>query len=127
MDKAEKARQEIARLFQVEIKAPLETINDLMREAQAVINYFETGGAGFKDVSCKYCGLTFAYSWDVQGVRYCSVPCMDGALREVGLKWNPTRPPAERWGKTVPAVVPPAALQNLQDLLGIPEVHSDNT
>jgi hypothetical protein len=95
---------------------PLENLNDLMREAQSVLYYFETGGAGFTKKQCKTCEEYFVYCWNVKGVSYCSVTCMDRALKKIGLKWDPTKPPEQRWGKTVPAVVPASVLFLLDDI-----------
>lgn len=97
------------------VQLPLESQDDLMREAQSVLNYFEARGDGFKQIICKQCGELFAYSWNVDGVKYCSIPCMDKALKAIGLKWTPGRDVRERWGSYVPAVVPPRALQAMQE------------
>lgn len=122
------ARKKIQELYGIKIDEPLETINDLVREAQSVINYYESSGKGFKAQECKTCGLIFAYAWDVSAVSYCSIPCIDKALKNIGLKWNPTKPPEERWGRTVPAVVPPSALEILQSMDAILEdQHQDKS
>lgn len=121
------AAKKIEELFGITIEVPTETTNDLIREAQAVINYFQSNSSGFKTKECKYCHHIFAYSWDVEGIAYCSVTCMKMALQAIGLTWNPTKRPSERWGRTVPAVVPPAALSILQDLVGAQEDRPDST
>lgn len=121
------AAKKIQELYGITLEMPLETTDDLMREAQAVVNWFESRGAGFESETCRWCKLPFEYSWNVKGVKYCSVRCMDHYLQSIGLKWNPSKPPEERWGKTIPAVVPPAALSNLQDLIDTLEAQLDNT
>lgn len=114
--------------FEVPDEMPSETMNDSAREAQAVIWYFETGGKPFKEKPCKYCGQIFAYCWDSTAIAYCSIECSKKRLREIGLDWNHHKPPAERWGRTVPAVVPPEALDLLKEILDPPEdLHLDTT
>lgn len=103
------------------VTEPEETVSDKMREAQSVINYYETKGAGFKEKPCKFCGLIFAYSWNVGSIGYCSVTCAASALKEIGLTWDPSKPPEMRWGQFVPAVVPPQALDLLKDQVDPPE------
>jgi len=101
----------------VEIALPDESKEDLMAEAQATLNYYKSMGGGFKFQVCKGCGESFAYSWDRDAIKYCGIPCMAKALEKIGLTWNPHKKPSERWGKTIPAVVPPHALQLVSEAL----------
>lgn len=119
--------KKLQELYGITVTVPQETQNDLAREGQAVLNYFQSKGEGFTKIPCKNCNLVFAYAWDVKGVQYCSIRCMDIALQKIGLCWNPTKPPHERWGRTVPAVVPPAALTILEAMVDTQEVPDHNT
>lgn len=96
------------------IDVPIETIEDQVREAQAVIGYFQTRGEDYYEKTCKKCGRLFAYKWRYDGVAYCSVTCMKDVLAEIGIEWNPMKMPHERWGRTIPAIVPPEALAILK-------------
>lgn len=110
-----------------EIKYPDETTADLMREAQSVIYFFEAKGEGFKRIVCKTCREYFAYCWDVNGVAYCGVNCMKIALQKIGIEWTPGKPASERWGRYVPAVVPPRALEAIQEVLETQELQTIET
>lgn len=98
------------------IDVSIDTIEDQVREAQAVIGYFESRGEDFYEQVCKHCGRTYAYKWRYRGVAYCSVGCMREVLAEIGIQWNPGKQPHERWGRTIPAIVPPEALEILKSL-----------
>lgn len=106
-----------------EVEAPVETLSDSMAQAQAALNYFEARRDGFVEKACFNCGGIFAYCWDREGILYCSVTCMSKALEKRGMTWDPSKPPEKRWGKTIPAVVPPEALEVLQEL--VPKVTDD--
>jgi hypothetical protein len=93
---------------------PAENQTDIVREAESVLAYFETSGKNFKEKQCKFCNRIFAYKWDHDGVSHCSIPCAKGSLQKIGLDWTPNKPLQERWGKTVPAIVPPQALEILK-------------
>lgn len=94
-----------------------ETSMDRMIQAQSVVNYFESRGSGFRKLECEMCKLVFAYSYPVDTIKCCSVTCMAAKLKSIGLTWNLTKPYEQRWGKFVPAIVPPAALDFLDQLL----------
>jgi len=112
---------------QVQITLPVESIDDKLAEAEAVTQYFETGGENFKEVTCRWCGDLFSYKWDRHAIKYCSVTCAHEALMKLGLKWNPQKSPAQRWGKTAPIVVPPQALHLVKSLLTEGNGHTDLT
>lgn len=103
------------------IDTPIETIDDQIREAAAVLKYFEDKGTDFFEQVCKKCGKTYAYKWRYRGVAYCSIQCMKDALEEIGMRWDHGKPPHERWGRTIPVLVPPEALEILKDILPSPE------
>jgi hypothetical protein len=96
------------------IALPVESHEDRMVQAQAVLHYFTSNGDGFLLETCTGCGEVFAYNYRIKGVKQCSVQCMKKAMNEIGLVWHPDRPPAQRWGPTVPAIVPPQALALLR-------------
>lgn len=115
---------------EIEKKVPekLEQDGDKIREAQSVLNYFRARGRGFKHKACEICKEKFAYDWDSDGISCCSFRCMAKKLESIGLKWNPHTPPDRRWGRTIPAVVPPSALKIVQQVLAdTPEDQLDNT
>lgn len=103
----------------IDIPVPVETESDLMHEAQAALEYWRSKGAGFKEKPCKQCGKIFAYKWDSTAISMCSIRCSKQALQEIGLDWTPDKPLQERWGRTVPAVVPAEALDLLKDSLAL--------
>ena len=93
------------------IEEPDESINDLVREAQSVINFFKSNGKNFRFLDCKQCNNTFSYAWNIEGVQYCSITCMKNYLSSIGINWNPNKTPSERWGNTIPAILSPEALK----------------
>jgi len=103
-----------------EIEIPIETTEDKLSEAEAVLRWHQTRGEGFKQKECKNCGLVFAYSWNRDAISICSVHCAAVQLKKIGIDWNPHKTARDRWGKTAPLVVPPEALSVLQEVL-----HSD--
>lgn len=102
------------------IEVPIESIEDQIREAQAVLTYFELRGEDFYEQTCKQCGKIYAYKWRYRGVAYCSLACIRDALADIGIIWNPSKLPHERWGRKIPAIVPPEALEILKDLIPEP-------
>jgi predicted nucleic-acid-binding Zn-ribbon protein len=114
----ERALAKAAEFLGKPIELPAENKEDLIREAQSVINYFDVKGEQFKHIECRQCGYLFAYSYHYDGVKYCSIPCIKRALKERGLTWDPSVPVEQRYGPVaVPAVVPPSALKTLQQVL----------
>ena len=65
---------------------------------------------------CKGCNLDFAYSYTYDGVAFCSLDCLDGELRSIGLKLTYGRDLKKRWGTYHPAIVPSSALEILRSL-----------
>lgn len=118
------ALKKIEQLFGVKIEAPepVETQDDQMRQAQAVLEYWESLNPDLMwiEKTCKSCDKIFRYKWNSTAIGYCSTHCMARALEKIGLKWNPTKPPEERWGRIIPAVVPPQALSILREMDATP-------
>jgi|SRR5690349_6680696 len=109
--KIEKVLQEAAKVFgDMPIEIPLESIQDKLREAASVLAYFDMHEK-FKTEVCRNCNQEFAYAYYLSAVKCCSIPCMAAALAEIGLSWNPEAPLERRWGRYVPAIVPPKALE----------------
>jgi hypothetical protein len=112
---------------ELNVPVVIETPESKIFEAQSAALYFEVRGNGFRHQTCEVCKERFAYAWDVAGVKCCSVVCMAKKLENMGLKWDPTRPPERRWGQTVPAIVPSFALKNIQQVLaGTPKDQPQN-
>lgn len=79
-------------------------------EAESVLFYVETRGAGFTDRECKECGLPFSSTH--LAVAYCGDVCRQRALDKLGIAWNPYgKSDTERWDGRIPKVIPPKALQ----------------
>lgn len=96
----------------------LESTEELLLEAQSVVNYFEYRGAEFYREVCKECNQKFRYTYYYKGIKLCSVKCMALYLESLGLKWTPHKPLDERWGfRGAPMVVAPQALRLVDSLL----------
>lgn len=85
---------------------------DVEVEADAVLLYIDTNGKHFVEKKCGYCERVFATTAP-HVVGRCSNSCRAASLKEVGVVWNPYKTPKERWGRYVPQVVPPEALEVL--------------
>ena len=97
----------------------IDTPDDIVIEAESVLLYVDTQGAGFKHQVCPVCGREFAYlyKFTMPGMR-CSNKCRKVSFERLGIAWNPNRSLKERWGEfttSIPAVVPPEALRAIQD------------
>lgn len=102
---------------EVKIELPVESVDDKIAEAEAVVQYYETRGENFRHINCRWCGELFAYKWDRFSIAFCSIICAQADLRQRGLDWNPMRGPGQRWGRTAPIVVSAEALLQVQSLL----------
>src|SRR5678816_4767811 len=69
-------------------KTKLETDEELILEAQAVLTYYRERGTTFITEICRSCKLKFAYSYSYTGVKYCSIECIHQALQKIGLSWT---------------------------------------
>lgn len=67
---------------------------------------------------CKGCGNRFAYAYTYDGVRHCSLECLDATLHKIGISLTIGRDLKKRWGQYHPAVVPADALETLERLYG---------
>lgn len=103
------------------LEMPLESSEDLIRQANAVANFYYSTDEEWYFKNCTYCGEEFFFSWSSKGVGYCSVNCAKKALEKIGISWNPDKSPTERWGKIIPAVVPPEAAKLAKELRPVPE------
>lgn len=120
------ALKKAAELFSVKLDTStlntgVETTDDLMREAASVLDFHESMGDGFNQKTCKTCQQTFFYKWNSKAISYCSVSCMSKALEAIGIKWDPSKLPEERWGPYIPSIVPPAAAVLVQEMFETPE------
>lgn len=76
-------------------------------EAESVLFYIETKGAGFQQKVCKNpnCGGLFLHTFSA--VNYCSDDCRAWALAEVGIIWNfHRRSLSQRWNAKGKGYVP---------------------
>jgi len=96
----------------------LESTEELLQEAQAVINYYEWRGKEFYRETCKQCKQKFRYTYYYKGIKLCSIQCMGRYLENLGLRWTPHKPLDERWGfRGAPMIVVPQALNLVDSLL----------
>ncbi len=84
-------------------------------EAEAVLLFLEKP-ARFMQKQCKRteCGEWFGTNY--RAVGYCSDNCRIKSLSAMGIQWDPSKRPEERWGGEEPLVIPPAALKMLIQL-----------
>lgn len=87
---------------------------DASREAEAVI-FFVQDRRKLLQKECKLCGGVFAVNR--QNVAFCSDECRKRWLDKIGIVWDPTKNPEERWEFKEPLVIPPQTLQPLLDHL----------
>ena len=67
--------------------------------------------------TCKGCEETFAYSYHYNGVAYCSLDCLQVALKKIGLNVTYGQPLMKRWGLRYPGIVPSSALKAVESVL----------
>lgn len=121
--KKSKLLQNLESLLGVKSSITVESVPtdaDVVREADSVILYFESNGKGFERIRCANCKLVFAYRHGSSSVRCCSVECMRDRLKSFGMAWNPNAPLDRRWGRFTPVIVPPQALEILDELIQSP-------
>lgn len=68
----------------------------------------------WKFKECETCKEEFAYAYTYDGVKFCSLDCLQSALEGAGLKFTPGRDLRKRWGTHHPAVVSSTALAELK-------------
>lgn len=66
--------------------------------------------------TCEGCNQEFAYAYTYEGVKFCSLDCLDDELRKIGLKVTYGRDLMRRWGRYHPAIVPSSAFRTLKSL-----------
>lgn len=67
--------------------------------------------------TCATCGDKFAYAWNYDGVKNCSMECLEKALAEIGLTMTRDRDLSLRYSLySHPAIVPAAAFARLEEL-----------
>lgn len=126
--KFQKALAEAAQVFTdidtSTISLPIEKESDIVREAASVIAYFDSRDK-FREEICRNCNRTFAYSYYITAVKCCSIPCMSAVLQTMGLTWDPTAPLDRRWGRYVPAIVPSAPYEIIQQTAPLPNAKTE--
>jgi hypothetical protein len=102
-------------------------------EAQSVLNYYEwrkrlvrekgetdrvweARNRVWQYKQCKGCNEKFAYSYHYDGVAFCSLDCLQVALKEIGMKVTYGQPLMKRWGLRYPGIVPSSALKSLESV-----------
>lgn len=76
-------------------------------EAESVLFYIETRGAGFQQKACANPNCQGLFLHTFSAVNYCSDECRAWALAEVGIIWNFNRKPlSERWNAKGKGYVP---------------------
>jgi hypothetical protein len=112
----------------------LYTEEEAALEAQSVLNFYEWRKRLVRDPketdrvwearqrvwqykTCKGCEETFAYSYHYDGVAYCSLDCLQVALKKVGLQVTYGQPLMKRWGLRYPGIVPSSALKSVESAL----------
>lgn len=93
------------------------------REAEAVLAYVKDPQRFVKKL-CKLCDGTFMV--DRANVSYCSDRCRAKALDNIGIGWDRTKNPAERWDFQEPLTIPPQIVEPLEILVvSLPPVEVD--
>lgn len=103
-------------LEEVQQNRAKEEADDKVREAQAILLFLEKPEA-FIRKNCDWCHGDFLTSY--QYVSVCSTHCRALSLERVGITWNPSHLPWERWTRAqipIEYSIPPAALQVLLEL-----------
>lgn len=107
---------------------PGTTKEDLLHEAESLHQFFRVRGKGFKFAECRQCKGTFAYSHQVDNIKFCTVECASIFTREsYGIKWTPNKPAHERWGTSRPVVIPSHALAVMRDIVDSLKDHETDT
>ena len=88
----------------------------ISRQGEAVLLFLEAP-AKFTAKLCKRCGEAFGTNY--RAVAYCTDQCRSKAVSEqLGVKWDWLRATEEeRWGGEPPLIIPPAALQKIQQFV----------
>lgn len=106
-------------------EAPPDADEDRILEAETVLIYFQAKGQGFTKQICPECGELFAYKYRTAlgpGLK-CSNTCRKRALEKLNIKWDPSKPPEQRWAMQdqakgeLPAILSPEALKVVEKAL----------
>lgn len=134
------------------LEKPVEEVKDLKAlyteqeaalEAQSVLNYYhwrkslvrekgepdhiwEARNRIWKYKTCAGCDQRFAYSYNYDGVQYCSLDCLVVGLKKIGMVFTPGRPLHLRWGYKYPGIVPSSALQGLESVFAAEQQQTYN-
>lgn len=128
-------RAKMAELMGLEtpITKPSEDRETASRAAEATLYLWEHPRA-FKGVVCKFCERKFVSTRG--SISYCSDPCRVKALAEIGIEWDYSKRPEERWNLieplTVPAevvrlIIPSAVLSDLNRRNSVPQIENTET
>jgi hypothetical protein len=134
----DKKRARLAALLGMEEPAertehrPKVAAQNLSRDAESLIEFVDKPTT-FARIACRVCGRDFLANR--ANVACCSDKCRAEELATLGIKWDWSKPPEERWyvssqgGKlsNEPLVVPPAALKALMDALALWNPTVDNS
>lgn len=85
-------------------------------EAEGVLRFLEKP-ASFTVKICKREGCKEPFGTNYRAVAYCSDNCRRRDLERTGIRWNPHKPPEERWQGEPPLVLPPQVIRALIALL----------
>lgn len=113
-------------------------------EAQSVLNYYEwrkrlvrekgetdrvweARNRVWQYKTCKGCEETFAYSYHYDGVAYCSLDCLQVALKKIGLSVTYGQPLMKRWGLRYPGIVPSTALKSLESVFAASSIEQGDS
>lgn len=116
-----------------EVKEGLEnstgtTVEDLLHETESLHQLFRVRGKGFKFAECRQCNGTFAYSHQIDNIKFCTIECAAIFTREsYGIRWTPNKPAHERWGRYRPVVIPSPVLEVMRDIVDSLKDHETDT
>lgn len=136
----EKLMQKIAKVSNTDVDAlkkqheinDIYTDDDRFYEAQAVYNFYRARVEPFitknekpenfdkryrewRIRTCEGCGEEFAYAFAYEGVKFCSLECLEAGLAAIGIKYSRHHDLKRRWGHFHhPAIVPSSALEALK-------------
>lgn len=114
-------RQAIINFFEARVQPTRRMIKENGKSRQETDAEFEARYKEWNFKKCKHCTEIFAYAYTYDGVAYCSLECVDAELKKIGLELTRGRDTKRRWGNHHPAIVPPSALEALQNAFPNPE------
>lgn len=110
--------QSVINFFKARIlrRPPTRKQGETLLSFNARLLEYEAAANEWKIRDCEGCHMPFAYAYTYEGVKFCSLDCMDAELRKIGLKVTRGRDLRKRWGLFHPAIVPSEAYDNLKRL-----------